>query len=108
MFLAWSDCVVAAIQKDSTYCLVQPDYHAVVHGKPGPYTHDFLMADTVELIKSRQPDEVYVTAEQDGQPDDRAAYFIVRDAMQAAQTKCALYTFLVHGRSGHEWPWRRA
>src|SRR5262249_26271094 len=92
-------------QKAETYCLVQPDYHLARHGKHAPYTQASLMADTVELIQSLRPDEVYTTAEQDGHPDHSAACRIVRDAIQAAHHQCALYASLIHGGSGHDWPW---
>src|SRR5262249_4961144 len=80
-------------QKAETYCLVQPDYHLARHGKHAPYTQASLMADTVGLIQSLRPDEVYTTAEQDGPPDHSAACRIVRDATGRASSVRALRIF---------------
>jgi LmbE family N-acetylglucosaminyl deacetylase len=89
-------------QKEETYGLIQKDYHSAVHGKAAPYQRSSVMGDLVELLKTLEPTEIYVTDETDGHIDHRAAFWFVRDAAQEAGYKGAFYTYLVHGLPA--WP----
>ena len=89
-------------QKDETYGLIQKDYHSSVHGKPAAYRRSSVMADLVELLRTLQPTEIYVTDGTDGHIDHRAAFWFVRDAAKQAGYNGALYTYLVHGLPA--WP----
>jgi len=89
-------------KKDETYALIQKDYHSSVHGKPAPYQRSSVMGDLVELLRTLQPTEIYVTDETDGHIDHRAAFWFVRDAAQRVGYQGGFYTYLVHGLPA--WP----
>jgi LmbE family N-acetylglucosaminyl deacetylase len=93
--------------KSETYGSVVRDYHSQVHGEPATYTKAAVMADIVEIIKSCQPKEIYVTNDVDTHADHRAAGWFVRDAAQAAGYRGALLTYVVHGKPPNEPPIRR-
>jgi len=92
-------------KKTGTYALIQKDYHTLRYGQAAPYTHAAVLADVIELIKSIQPAEIYVTSGADAHKDHRAASWFVRDAVKSAAYKGAFYTYLVHGLPHHAWPW---
>ena len=89
-------------KKNETYALIQKDYHTSMHGRPAPYQRSSLLDDLIELLRTLQPTEVYVTDETDGHVDHRAAFWFVRDAAQQVGYKGAFYTYLVHGLPA--WP----
>jgi LmbE family N-acetylglucosaminyl deacetylase len=89
-------------KKDETYALIQKDYHSSVHGKPAAYKRSSVLGDLVELLKTLQPTEIYVTDGTDGHIDHRAAFWFVRDAAKQVGYKGSFYTFLVHGLPA--WP----
>lgn len=89
-------------RKNETYALIQKDYHTSVHGKPAPYNRSSLLSDLVEVLKTLQPTEIYVTDGTDGHIDHRAAFWFVRDAAKQVGYKGAFYTYLVHGLPA--WP----
>jgi LmbE family N-acetylglucosaminyl deacetylase len=89
-------------KKSQTYALIQNDYHTSVHGKPAPYRRSSVLGDLVELMKTLQPTEIYVTDGTDGHIDHRAAFWFVRDAARQVGYKGGFYTFLVHGLPA--WP----
>jgi LmbE family N-acetylglucosaminyl deacetylase len=93
--------------KSETYGSVVADYHQRVHGQPAPYTHAALLGDLTEIIKTRQPGEIYVTGEADVHPDHRAAFCFVRDAARAAGFGGKLWTYIVHGNEPSQPPDRR-
>ena len=80
-----------------TYGTVIRDYHTLTHGRPAPYLRSFVLADLVEIIKARQPREIYVTDEADMHPDHRMTFRFVRDAAEAAGYRGTLFSFVVHG-----------
>ena len=84
-------------QKNETYGVTVRDYHSIVHGKPAPYLHVNVVADIAEIIKDRQPKEIYVTLDADTHSDHRAAFWFVRDAIQSAGFKGDFLTYVVHG-----------
>ena len=84
--------------KAETYASVIRDYHTVAHGRPAAYTRASVLADLVEILKARQPREVYVTSEADTHPDHRATFWFVRDAARVAGYRGSLFTFIVHGK----------
>jgi LmbE family N-acetylglucosaminyl deacetylase len=94
-------------RKSETYGSVVRDYHSRVHGDPASYTKAAVMADMVEIIKSCQPKEIYVTNNADTHADHRAAGWFVRDAAKAAGFQGALLTYVVHGKPPLEPPSRR-
>src|SRR5579864_4460621 len=89
-------------KKNETYALIQKDYHSSVHGTPAPYKRSSVLGDLAELLTTLQPSEIYVTDENDGHIDHRAALWFVRDAAQQVGYKGAFYTYLVHGLPA--WP----
>jgi LmbE family N-acetylglucosaminyl deacetylase len=64
-----------------------------------------VLADVVELIRTLQPTEIYVTSGADAHIDHRAAFWFVRDAVKTAGYKGAFYSYLVHAKPNHAWPW---
>ena len=90
-----------------TYGRVARDYHSQVHGGPAPYTKSSVISDLAEIIKSCQPQEIYVTHEVDTHADHRASFWFVRDAAASAGYKGTLFTYVVHGRPPQEPPGRR-
>lgn len=83
--------------KDETYGVVVPDYHTRVHGKPAPYLRASVVGDMAEIIRARQPKEIYVTNERDTHNEHQATFWVVRDAARAAGWRGSLATFVVHG-----------
>ena len=86
-------------QKNETYGVVIPDYHSQVHGHPAPYARVSVVGDMTEIIKARQPKEIYVTNEVDGHGEHRVSFWVVRDAVQAAGWHGTIFTYLVHGHT---------
>lgn len=83
--------------KSETYGTVIRDYHTLAHGHPAPYRRSSVLADLVEIIKARRPQEIYVTDEADTHADHRTAFRFVRDAANAAEYRGTLLSFVVHG-----------
>ncbi len=94
-------------QKNETYGVVVRDYHSVVHGCPAPYVRNSVVGDIVEIIKTSQPKEIYITTETDTHGDHQAAFWFVRDAAKAADFQGTLFTYIVHGRTLPKLPARR-
>jgi len=121
MFLGYPDSGLEAIyqqddsapftqkftKKNETYGVTQRDYHSVVHGRPAPYLKANLIGDIAEIIRDRQPKEIYVTNELDSHADHRMAFFFVRDAARAANYTGPIFTYVVHGKPPAEAPDRR-
>lgn len=84
-------------QKRETYGVTAPDYHSLTHGKPAPYVKANLVADLTEIIRSRKPQEVYVSHESDRHGDHRAAFWFVREALGATAFEGRFLAFVVHG-----------
>src|SRR6201987_3378451 len=89
-------------KKDETYALIQKDYHTSAHGQTAAYKRSSVLGDLVELLKTLQPTEIYVTDGTDGHIDHRAAFWFVRDAAKQVGYKGSFYTYLVHGLPA--WP----
>lgn len=83
--------------KQATYEGARRDYHSAQHGRPAPYTRASVLADLVAILRERRPRAVYVTHESDTHADHAAAFWFVRDALQAAQSSARLFAFVVHG-----------
>ena len=83
--------------KSETYGTVIRDYHTLAHGRPAPYLRSSVLADLVEIIKAREPREIYVTNEADAHADHRTTFRFVRDAAKAAAYRGNLFSFVVHG-----------
>ena len=94
-------------KKKETYGVVVRDYHALTHGRPAPYSKASVIDDLTEIIKARQPKEIFVTNEADSHADHRAAFWFVRDAARAAGWRGNLFTYVVHGKGPAEEPGRR-
>ncbi|MBL8796356.1 MAG: PIG-L family deacetylase [Planctomycetia bacterium] len=94
-------------EKKETYGAVVRDYHSQVHGRPTPYLKSSVLGDLQEIIKARQPKEIFVTNETDSHADHRAAFWFVRDAARGAGYRGQLFTFVVHGKGPAEQPGRR-
>lgn len=84
-------------RKQETYAGARRDYHSVQAGKPGAYTRASVLADLEAILRSRRPRSVYVTHETDRHPDHQAAFWLVRDALRAANSSARLFAFIVHG-----------
>ena len=85
-------------QKNETYGVVLPDYHSQVHGRPAPYIKASVVSDLAEIIKARKPKEIYVLHDAVGHSDHRAALWFLRDAVQAAEWRGALFAYFVGDR----------
>jgi LmbE family N-acetylglucosaminyl deacetylase len=94
-------------RKSETYGVTVPDYHSIRHGKPAPYLKASVVGDIAEIIRERQPKEIYVTHEADTHGDHRAAFWYVRDAVQAANFQGDFFTYVVHGAPPSQPPDRR-
>ncbi len=94
-------------QKSETYGVTVRDYHSIVHGRPAPYLKANVVGDLVEIIRDRQPKEIYVTHEADTHGDHRTAFWFVRDAVRSANFKGDFFTYVVHGAPPPEPPSRR-
>jgi len=90
--------------KSETYGPIAADYHRRVHGRPAPYVRTSLLYDLTEIIKTRQPKEIYVTGEADSHADHSATFWFARDAARAASHRGPLWTFIVHGREPSQPP----
>lgn len=84
-------------RKSDTYGVTVPDYHTISHSKPAPYLKASVVSDLAEIIRERQPKEIYVTHEADTHGDHRAAFWFVRDAARAAHFQGDFFTYVVHG-----------
>lgn len=118
MFLGYPDSILSEIYraaddkpvqqkytgKSETYGEVVRDYHSLVHGKPAPYLKSSIVGDLAEIIKTRQPKEIYVTNEVDSHADHRASFWFVRDAAKSAEFRGKLLTFVVHGKEPDKVP----
>lgn len=85
-------------QQRETYGVTARDYHSVVHGRPAPYLKSSIIADLAEIIRVRQPKEVFVTHEADTHGDHRTAFLLVRDALRTASFTGRFFTYVVHGK----------
>lgn len=81
-----------------TYGVTAHDYHSLVHGRPAPYLKSSIIADLAEIIRARQPKQVFVTHEADTHDDHRTAFLLVRDALRAASFAGRFLTYVVHGK----------
>jgi len=93
--------------EEQTYGVVLPDYHSQVHGRPAPYIRASVVGDLTEIIKTREPKEIYVTNEADSHGEHQASFWIVRDAVRAAEWHGTIFTYLVHGHTMPKGPVRR-
>ena len=93
--------------KTATYGMDVADYHSRIHGRSAPYVRASVLADLTEIMKARQPKELYVTGEADTHGDHRATFWLVRDAARAADYRGTLWTYIVHGRPPTQPPERR-
>mgnify|MGYP000983964560 CR=1 FL=1 len=66
-----------------------------------------MLSDLTEIIKTRQPGEIYVTGQSDTHGDHSATFRFVRDAAKTAAYRGVLWTYVVHGRPPAEPPERR-
>jgi LmbE family N-acetylglucosaminyl deacetylase len=113
IFLGYPDSGLAAIyqqaadgsayeqkftKKRETYGVTVQDYHSMVHGKAAPYLKASLVGDIAEIIRARQPGEIYVTNEADVHGDHRAAFWFVRDGAREAGHTGPIFTYIVHGK----------
>ena len=94
-------------QKSATYGVTAPDYHSTVHGQPAPYLKANLVGNIAEIIRNRQPKEIYVTHEADTHGDHRTAFRFVRDAILSAGYHGDFFTYVVHGAPPAAAPDRR-
>jgi len=92
--------------QSETYGITVRDYHSRTHGGAAPYVKSSLHADLVEILRARQPKEVYVTHETDTHGDHSAAFWFVRDALRESGFQGGFFTFLVHGKPPPEPPAR--
>ena len=92
--------------KSNTYKAHQIDYHSKKHGQTAPYTKASIIADLVNIIKTKQPKNIHVTSLTDGHGDHQAAFKFARDAAIKADYQGNLNTYLIHSSKGHsEWPY---
>jgi LmbE family N-acetylglucosaminyl deacetylase len=90
-------------QQRETYGLIQPDYHTATHGAAAPYTRTAVLADVVEILRTFQPHQIYVTDAADSHADHSASFRFVQEAAKEVNYRGEFYTYLNHG--GEEWPW---
>jgi LmbE family N-acetylglucosaminyl deacetylase len=89
--------------KTETYGLLRPDYRSQISGRPAPYLRSSALDDSVELLRSVRPAEIYVTAEFDGHPDHRAWCVLIRQAAKIAEFRGKIFAYLIHSADG-DWP----
>jgi LmbE family N-acetylglucosaminyl deacetylase len=94
-------------QKSETYGVTVGDYHSLIHGKSAPYLKSSVISDLAEIIKTRQPKEIYVTHEADTHGDHSTAFRFVRDAIRSVPHRCDFLTYVVHGAPPSKPPSRR-
>jgi LmbE family N-acetylglucosaminyl deacetylase len=94
-------------QKNETYGVTVRDYHSTVHGHPAPYLKASVIGDLAEIIRARQPKEIYTTHEADTHSDHRTAFRFVREAIRAADYHGEFLTYAVHGKPPPQPPMRR-
>jgi len=90
-------------QKGTTYGPVVPDYHSQAHGQPAPYRRQAALADVTEVIQGLHPDRIYVPSGVDTHLDHQATGWFVRDALQAANYRAQVQTYVIHA-SGYPCP----
>jgi trimeric autotransporter adhesin len=61
------------------------DYHRYLHGVPGPYSRDTLLADLRDLLINFLPDEIYVASYFDDHDDHMATALLVVEAILSVQ-----------------------
>lgn len=84
-------------QKRETYGVTACDYHSLTHGSPAPYLKANAVADLVEIIRARKPQEVFVSHESDHHGDHRTAFGLVREALRVAAFQGHFFAYIVHG-----------
>jgi LmbE family N-acetylglucosaminyl deacetylase len=94
-------------QKSETYGVTAPDYQSLTHGKPAPYLRGSVVDDLAEIIRERQPGEIYLTNEADKHFDHRIAFSYVCDAIHLVNYPGDLFTYIVHGKPPATPPDRR-
>jgi LmbE family N-acetylglucosaminyl deacetylase len=57
------------------------DFHTLLHGKPGEYNRETIIADLEALLKKIAPDDIYTTSFYDDHPDHRATYGLLVAAL---------------------------
>lgn len=93
--------------RTETYGPMMNDYHRLVHGRGAPYLRASVLDDLAEILRTRQPREIYVTSAADTHADHRATFRFVYDAAAIAQFSGPLWTFVVHGDEPPQPPDRR-
>jgi LmbE family N-acetylglucosaminyl deacetylase len=84
--------------KKETYGAVLRDFHSLMHGRSAAYVRSSILGDLVQILRTRTPNEVYVTNEADAHPDHQATFSFVRDGAKLADYRGTLFTFVVHGK----------
>lgn len=92
-------------QKSSTYGPYQSDFHSRTFEKSAPYIKSSVESDLTQIIKDKQPKQIFVTSAVDGHSDHQAAFWFVRDAALVSGFKGQLHTYLIHSGTEHgDWP----
>jgi len=86
-------------QQRQTYGLAARDYHSLAHGAAAPYLKASVVADLAEIIRARQPQEIFVSHESDQHPDHRTAFWLAREAARRAAFSGRLFAYVVHGEA---------
>ncbi len=86
-------------EKDETYGPVSADYHSQEHGTPASYQRQSVLDDVIEIIQQLKPETIYAPHVVETHLDHRAAYWFVRDAIQALGYQGKLYTYVIHASS---------
>jgi LmbE family N-acetylglucosaminyl deacetylase len=102
--------------RDTTYATRGRDHadlHRAVTGIPGLYNQPTLVADVRDALALFHPADVFTTGPVDGNPDHRATYYAVRDALKGLALADptyhpTLHTTVVHDPKGYPfddfWP----
>ena len=92
-------------ESNATYGILKPDYHTSRYGQSAPYLRQSLIGDICDLLRSLKPNEIYITSEFDTHPDHQAAFWFVRDAINAAEYQGNTFIYMIHGGPASHWPW---
>ncbi len=93
------DRLVTPFNRSATYGnrgLGRKDYHAYRFGASAAYNRPNLLADLEDILTSRRPENIYVTAEFDTHPDHAATYRLLRLAVSAVRAADPAYAPVIH------------
>lgn len=96
VFLEYPDTRLSRLYKSERSQAMGPDASS-----------DSVVQRLAHIIKSTNPDSIYLPAEFDAHPDHRATFWFVRDAIKQAGYSNSIFIYIVHGGDDRHWPFPR-